>query len=194
MTLPTACHWGVGNTYATGGTKVKKIRRRENFSTGTWNVRTLRPAGKLEELDHEMDRYHWNILGLCEMRWKNFGKTSSDDRHKVYFSGEKDRHGYGVGFLVHKDMVSVVLGCRPVSSRLISICLRAAHFNVTIIQAYAPTSGHDDNETDNFYRQLQVIIEQIPTKDILIEQGDWNAKIEGMHRQTGEGMWTLLQC
>ena len=45
-----------------------------------------------------MDRYHWNIPGLCEMRWKNFGEMSSDDRHKVYFSGEEDRHEYGVGF------------------------------------------------------------------------------------------------
>ena len=55
------------------------------------------------------------------MRWKNFGKMSSDDRYKVYFSREEDRHEYGVGFLVHKGMMSVVLGCRLVSSRLISI-------------------------------------------------------------------------
>ena len=45
-----------------------------------------------------------------------------------------------VGFLVHKDMGSAVLGCRPVSSRLISIRLRAPPFNVTIIQVYAPIS------------------------------------------------------
>ena len=66
------------------------------------------------------------------------------------------------GFLVHKDMVTAVLGCRPVSSRLISIRLRKAPFNVTIIQVYAPTSEHDDNEVDNFYRQLQEIIDQTP--------------------------------
>ena len=82
-----------------------------------------------------------------------------------------------VGFLVHKDMVSAFWGCRPVSSRLISIRLRAAPFNVTIIQAYAPTSGHDDNEIVNFYRQLQEIIDQTPKKDILVVQGDWNAKV-----------------
>ena len=86
------------------------------------------------------------------MRWKNFGEKSSDDRHKVYFSGEEDRREYGTGFLVHKDMVSAVFVCRPVSSRLISIRLRAAPFNVTIIQVYALTSGNDDNEVDNFYR------------------------------------------
>ena len=79
------------------------------------------------------------------MRWKNLGEMFSDDRHKVYFSREEDRHEYGVGFLVHKDMV---LGCRPVSSRLIPIPLRAAPFNVIIIQVYAPSSGHDDNVVD----------------------------------------------
>ena len=72
------------------------------------------------------------------------------DGHKVYFSEEEDRHEYGVGFLVHKDVVNAVLGCRPVSSRLISICLRAAPFNITIIQLYAPTSGHDNSEVNNF--------------------------------------------
>ena len=58
---------------------------------------------------------------------------STDDRDKVYFSGEEDRHEYGIGFLVHKDVVDAALGCRPVSSRLISIRLRAAPFNITII-------------------------------------------------------------
>ena len=82
-----------------------------------------------------------------------------------------------IGFLVHKDMGSAVLGCRPVSSRLISIRLRTAPFNVTIIQVYAPTSGHDDNEVHNFYRQLQEIIDQTPKKDNLVVQGDWNAKV-----------------
>ena len=84
------------------------------------------PAGKLEQLTHAMSRYHWNIVGLCEMRWKNFSEMSTDDGHKVYFSGEEVKHEYGVGFLVHKDVVGAVLGCQPVSSRLISIRLRAA--------------------------------------------------------------------
>ena len=88
-----------------------------------------------------------------------------------------------VGFLVHKDMGSAVLGCRPVSSRLISIRLRIAPFNVTIIQVYAPTSGHDDNEVHNFYRQLQEIIDQTPKKDKWVVQGDWNATV-GRDAQT----------
>ena len=48
---------------------------------------------------------------------------------------------------------------------------------VTIIQVYAPTSGHDDSEVDNFYQQLQETIDKTPKKDILVVQGDWNAKV-----------------
>ena len=44
------------------------------------------------------------------MRWKNFGEMSTDDGHKVYFSGEESKHEYGVRFLVHKDVVGAVLG------------------------------------------------------------------------------------
>ena len=88
-----------------------------------------------------------------------------------------DRHEYGVGLFVHRDMVSAVLGCRPVSSRPTSIRLRAAPLNITIIQVYAPTSGHDDNEVEQFYQHLPDIIDQTPKKDSLIVQGDRNAKV-----------------
>ena len=47
--------------------------------------------------------------------------------------------------------------------------------NITIIQVYAPTSGHDDSEVDHFYQQLQETIDKTPKKDILVVQGDWNA-------------------
>ena len=51
MTAPTVRHRDVGDKYATGVPKIKKIRGRENMAVGTWNVRTLRPAGKLETAD-----------------------------------------------------------------------------------------------------------------------------------------------
>ena len=62
-------------------------------------MRTLRPAGKLEQLTHAVSWYHWNIVGLCEMRWKNFGEMSTDDGHKVYFSGEKANMSMELDFL-----------------------------------------------------------------------------------------------
>ena len=82
------------------------------------------------------------------MRWKIFGKTTTEEEHKIFFSGKEDKHEQGVGFLVPKDIVNTVVGCRPVSSRLINICLRAVPMNITIVQVYAPTCDYDDNEIE----------------------------------------------
>ena len=138
-TAPSIAHQDAGEKYATGVT-TSKISTRSNITIGAKNVRTLRMAGKLEELSYEMSRYRWNILGLCEVRWKNFGETCTNEGHKLHFSGKEDKHEQGVGFLVHDDIVNTVMGCRTVSRKLIVIRLRASPFNITIIQAYSPTS------------------------------------------------------
>ena len=74
------------------------------------------------------------------MRWKNFGETTTDEGHTVFFSGKEDKLAHDVEFLVQEDIVNTVMGCRPVSSRLITIRLREVPFNITIVQAYALTS------------------------------------------------------
>ncbi len=52
--------------YDTGAT-ITMIRGRDYIFFGTWNVRTLKPDGKLDELSHEMERYRWHIIGLSEV-------------------------------------------------------------------------------------------------------------------------------
>ena len=101
------------------------------------------------------------------MGWKYVGETTTEEGHKVFFSGKEDKHKHGVGFLVHKDIVNTVMGRRPVSSRLNTIRLRAVPFNITIVQAYAPTSDHDDNEVEKFYDQPEDVINQTQKKNVL---------------------------
>ena len=47
---------------------------------------------------------------------------------EVFLGGKENKHDHGVGFLVHKDIVNAVVGYRSVSSRLITIRLRAVPF------------------------------------------------------------------
>ena len=61
MTAPTIRHRDVSDKHVTGALKTKKIRGREIISVGTWNLRALRPTGKLEQLTHARGRYDWNI-------------------------------------------------------------------------------------------------------------------------------------
>ena len=65
---------------------------------------------------HETDRYKWSILGLCEMIWEKSGEIPTDGGHRVYFSGNEDKHEQGVGFLVHKGIMKSVIECRQISS------------------------------------------------------------------------------
>ena len=155
----------------------KQIRARSNTVIGTWNIRTLKNTRKLEELEYELTRYNWNILGLCESRLLKAGEKSTQEGHQLYWSGLEDTHEQGVGFIVHKNTVNCVVTCCPISSRLITIRLRASPFNVTIIQAYAPPSNYSDDDVEYFYEELQNVLDKTPKKDILVVQGDWNAKI-----------------
>ena len=67
--------------------------------------------------------------------------------------------------------MNTAMGCHPVSSRLITIRLRAVPFNIKIVQAYAPTSDYDDNEIEEFDDQLQNVIDQTTKKDTCEETG-----------------------
>ena len=59
-------HQGSDDKFTTG----ERIKIRHETYIGSWNIRTLRADGKLEELTHEMERYKWNIIGLNEIRKK----------------------------------------------------------------------------------------------------------------------------
>ena len=156
---------------------VTTLRPTQNFVCGTWNVETLWKDGRLEELIYELDNYKWNIIGLSEVRRNLYGEIISDSGHKLYYSGQQERHLHGVGFLVNKNTVNSVIGCEFISSRLMTIRLKAKPFNITLIQIYAPTSDYDDEEVEVFYQDLQKAFNDAPNKDIKIILGDWNAKI-----------------
>ena len=50
-------------------------------------------------------------------------------------------------------------------------------FNVTVIQVYAPTCNTEEAEAEQFYEDLQDLLELTPKKHILFIKGDWNAKV-----------------
>ena len=59
-----------------------------------------------------------------------------------------------------------------------SVHLQGKPFNITVIQVYAPTSNAKEAEVEQFYEDLQDLLELTPKKDVLFIIGDWNAKVE----------------
>ena len=60
---------------------------------------------------------------------------------------------------------------------MISVHFQVNPFNITVIQAYAPTSNAEEAEVERFYEDLQDLLELTPQKDVLFIIGDWNAKV-----------------
>ena len=50
-------------------------------------------------------------------------------------------------------------------------------FNITVIQVYAPTTIAEEIEIEQFYEDLQHLLEMTPKKDVFLILGDWNAKV-----------------
>ena len=60
---------------------------------------------------------------------------------------------------------------------MISVPFQGKPFNITVIQVYAPTSNAEEAEVEQFYEDLQDLLELTPQKDVLFIIGDWNAKV-----------------
>ena len=70
----------------------------------------------------------------------------------------------GVAIVVNKRVQNSVLGCSLINNRMISDRFQGKPFNITVIQAYAPTSNAEEAEVEWFYEDLQDLLELIPKK------------------------------
>ena len=60
---------------------------------------------------------------------------------------------------------------------MISVHFQGKPFNITVIQVCAPTNNTEEAEVEQFYEDLQDLLELTPRKDVLFIIGDWNAKV-----------------
>ena len=121
----------------------------------------------------EMARVNVDILGISELKWTGMGEFNSDD-HYIYYCGQESLRRNGVAIMVNKRVRNAVLGCNLKNDRMISVHLQGKPFNITVIQAYAPTSNAKEAEVEWFCEDL---LELTPKKDVLFIIGDWNAKV-----------------
>ena len=91
------------------------------------------------------------------------GEFNSDD-HYIYYCGQESLRRNGVAIMVNKRVWNAVLGCNLENYRMISVHFQGKLFNITVIQAYAPTSNAEEAEVERFYEDLQDLLELHPRK------------------------------
>ena len=106
--------------------------------------------GTLEVVKQEMTRVNIDILGISELKWTGMGEFNSDD-HFIYHCGQESLRRHGVAIMVNKRVRNAVLGFNLKNDRMISVHFHGKPFNITVIQAYAPTSNAEEAEVEQFY-------------------------------------------
>ena len=143
---------------------------KEQYFIGSWKVRSVN-QGKLEVVEQGMARVNVNILGISELKWTGLGEFNSDD-HYIYYGGQEFLRRNGVTIMVNKRVQNVVLGCNLKNDGMLSARFQGKPFNITVFQAYAPTSNTEETEVERFYEDLQDLLELTPKRDVLFITGD----------------------
>ncbi|XP_063166779.1 craniofacial development protein 2-like, partial [Candoia aspera] len=165
-----------GRLAADGAGGERRIRcSKDQHTIGTWNVRSM-SQGKLDVVIGEMSRLKIDILGISELKWTGMGHFTSND-HQIYYCGQEDHRRNGVAFIINSKVAKAVLGYNPKNDRMISIRIQGKPSNITVIQIYAPTTNAEEAEVEQFYEDLQHLLDNTPKRDVIFITGDWNAKV-----------------
>ncbi|XP_042875171.1 craniofacial development protein 2-like [Penaeus japonicus] len=169
--------------------KLSFKRKNEFNKIGTWNVRSMY-QGKLDIVKKEMEANNCDIVGISELKWTDKGYFRSED-FTVYYSGHESNRTRGVAIICNKMVANAVLGFNPLNDRIMTLRIQCKPINVTIVQVHAPTTAAEETEIEEFYEQLQEVTESIPSQDIVIIMGDFNAKVGSREEKPITGKFGL---
>ena len=101
--------------------------------------------------------------------------------HYIYYCGQESLRRNGIVIIVNKRVRNAVLGCSLKNDRM--ICFQGKPFNITVIQAYAPTRNAEEAEVERFSEDLQDLLESevaqlCPT---LCDPMDWSPQGLSVH-------------
>ena len=117
-----------------------------------------------------------DILGISELKWTGMGELNSDD-HYIYYCGPESLRRNGVTLRVNKESLKCSTWMQS-QKRENDLCF----FPRQTIQYHGNPSLCPNQwcwraEVEQFYEDLQDLLELTPPKNVLFIIGDWNAKV-----------------
>ena len=105
---------------------------------------------QLEVVKQQMARVNIDILGISEIKWTEMGEFNSDG-HYIYYCGQESLRRNGVALTVTKRVQNAIVVRNIENNRMILVHSQGKPFNITVIQAYAPTSNAEEAGVEWFY-------------------------------------------
>ena len=108
-----------------------------------------------------------------------------------FFSGREDGiHRSGVAIIMSKFAEAALMEWRPINDRIITARYHSKFIKLTIIRVYAPILDAEKEVKDEFYEQLQSVVEKVNKHDMVIITGDMNAKVGACNKDKERIMGT----
>ena len=118
-----------------------------------------------------MARVNMDILGISELKWTRMGEFNSDD-HYIYYCEQESLRRNGVAFIINTRVWNAVFGYNLKNDGMNSVHFQGKPFSITVIQVYVPKSDAEKAEVEQFYKDLQDLLQLTPKKDVLFIIGD----------------------
>jgi len=143
----------------------------------TWNLRSLFKRGALQSTLKDLAKYKIQVAAVQETRWVDSG-IHTMTTHALYYSGTNtNMHEFGTGFIVDTAFDHNIIGFVPINKYMCTLRLRTKMHKITLLNVHAPTETKEEGVKDEFYSELERVYNSIPTSDIKIVLGDFNAQI-----------------
>ena len=176
----------------------KDCNRKLPITLGTWNVRSLHQAGKLENVLQEMSRMNIDVLGVAETFYDGAGDfeatlPATKENFRIIYSGS-DKKRKGVAFILAGASKTAVQSHQAVSDRIVCIRLKAKPVDMLVVQVYAPTNDSPESEVEEFYEQLDSVMKSHKKyKDCVVIMGDLNGKVGNIKEEDIVGPYGIGQ-
>ena len=148
-----------------------------DLSICSYKCRCLTRDEQLNHLLEEERKITCDVLGLCDTRRKKCSEATWKDGTFIKLGRGEDARTVGrIGFVVSKKYSSKIISCEIRSSRIIIFYLNInGKKTLKIVQVYAPTSNSEDEDVEEFCKELEDSFNRKSTYTIVM--GDFNAKI-----------------
>ncbi|XP_047002645.1 uncharacterized protein LOC124620023 [Schistocerca americana] len=134
-------------------------------------------TGRMKQLGEELSKYQDLVTAIQEMILPE-GVMKTGNTHMFFNSNERSQAWTSaVGFSVHNKMISAVNKWAPISDRICWMILNAKPSKISLVNCHAPSEDADEETKNDFYLELENVVDRLPRHSIHLIMGDFNAQV-----------------
>ena len=123
-----------------------------------------------------MEWRNLDILCLQEIKWKGSKARNIGGGYKLLYKGADGRKN-GIGIVVNEELAESVLEVKRVSDRLMAMKLEVKGSILNIVSTYAPQVNNSMEEKNDFWEDLDGLIESVSKEERIVLGADHNGHV-----------------